>query len=224
MQKDLAKKLKKDFMTMSKILLVYNEFTPSIIDIENSQFEAIHVKNLNHKNNKYDYAFDFTFLSLKEKMKLFEKLETVKYEYYSDLTCYSNQPLHEEYQKLMGSFSCLLVTETRKIEFFCQGNRHEVTRVLSDLGLSPFWYESFGIGFVYPRVLAQIVNEAYFALEDKIANKKDIDRAMKFGVNYPLGPFEWSQTKETIFKTLLKELQTIDPKRYQISQNLNEVI
>jgi 3-hydroxybutyryl-CoA dehydrogenase len=48
-------------------------------------------------------------------------------------------------------------------------------------------------GFVSPRVIASIINEAYFALEEKVSTKEEIDTAMKLGTNYPYGPFEWSE-------------------------------
>lgn len=48
-------------------------------------------------------------------------------------------------------------------------------------------------GMITPRVIASIINEAYFALEDKISTREEIDIAMKLGTNYPLGPFEWSK-------------------------------
>jgi 3-hydroxybutyryl-CoA dehydrogenase len=47
-------------------------------------------------------------------------------------------------------------------------------------------------GMITPRVIAMIVNEAYFALEQNVSTKEEIDIAMKLGTNYPLGPFEWS--------------------------------
>jgi 3-hydroxybutyryl-CoA dehydrogenase len=46
-------------------------------------------------------------------------------------------------------------------------------------------------GFISARIIAQIVNEAYFALEEGVSTKKEIDIAMKLGTNYPFGPFEW---------------------------------
>jgi 3-hydroxybutyryl-CoA dehydrogenase len=48
-------------------------------------------------------------------------------------------------------------------------------------------------GMIAARVIAMIVNEAYFALEDEVSSKEDIDVAMKLGTNYPYGPFEWSE-------------------------------
>jgi 3-hydroxybutyryl-CoA dehydrogenase len=46
-------------------------------------------------------------------------------------------------------------------------------------------------GFVTARVIAMIINEAWFALEEGISTKEEIDTAMKLGTNYPYGPFEW---------------------------------
>ena len=48
-------------------------------------------------------------------------------------------------------------------------------------------------GFVAARVVAMIINEAYFALAEQVSTKTEIDTAMKLGTNYPFGPFEWSE-------------------------------
>jgi 3-hydroxybutyryl-CoA dehydrogenase len=48
-------------------------------------------------------------------------------------------------------------------------------------------------GFISSRVIASIINEAYFALEEEVSTKEEIDTAMKLGTNYPYGPFEWSE-------------------------------
>lgn len=69
-------------------------------------------------------------------------------------------------------------------------------------------------GFVTPRVISMIINEAFFALEEKLSTKADIDTAMKLGTNYPYGPFEWASLigVEKIFE-LLGQL-SIHEKRY----------
>jgi 3-hydroxybutyryl-CoA dehydrogenase len=46
-------------------------------------------------------------------------------------------------------------------------------------------------GLVAARPIAMIINEAYFALEQNVSTKNEIDIAMKLGTNYPFGPFEW---------------------------------
>jgi 3-hydroxybutyryl-CoA dehydrogenase len=49
------------------------------------------------------------------------------------------------------------------------------------------------VGLVTPRVLAMIINEAYFTVQDGTASRADIDRAMQLGTNYPHGPFAWCE-------------------------------
>jgi 3-hydroxybutyryl-CoA dehydrogenase len=48
-------------------------------------------------------------------------------------------------------------------------------------------------GFITPRVISVIINEAYFALEEEVSTKENIDLAMKLGTAYPYGPFEWAK-------------------------------
>ncbi len=49
------------------------------------------------------------------------------------------------------------------------------------------------VGFITPRVICMIINEAYFTVEEGTATREDVDLAMKLGTNYPLGPFEWTE-------------------------------
>jgi 3-hydroxybutyryl-CoA dehydrogenase len=48
-------------------------------------------------------------------------------------------------------------------------------------------------GLVLGRILAQLANEAHFALGAGVASAEDIDTAMRLGFNYPRGPFEWTE-------------------------------
>jgi 3-hydroxybutyryl-CoA dehydrogenase len=45
-------------------------------------------------------------------------------------------------------------------------------------------------GFITSRVNAMIGNEAFYMLEEGIATAEDIDKALKLGLNHPMGPFE----------------------------------
>ncbi len=45
-------------------------------------------------------------------------------------------------------------------------------------------------GFITSRINAMIGNEAFFMLQEGIASAADIDRALKLGLNHPMGPFE----------------------------------
>ena len=48
-------------------------------------------------------------------------------------------------------------------------------------------------GFITARVVAGVINEAFFTLEEKVSTENEIDTAMKLGTNYPFGPFEWGK-------------------------------
>lgn len=48
-------------------------------------------------------------------------------------------------------------------------------------------------GMISGRILAMIINEAYYTLEENVSTREEIDIAMKLGTNYPMGPFEWSE-------------------------------
>jgi 3-hydroxybutyryl-CoA dehydrogenase len=48
-------------------------------------------------------------------------------------------------------------------------------------------------GFAAARVISMIVNEAFFAVGERVSTEIEIDLAMKLGTNYPNGPFEWAQ-------------------------------
>jgi len=45
-------------------------------------------------------------------------------------------------------------------------------------------------GFVTSRINALIGNEAFYMLQEGIATARDIDKALKLGLNHPMGPFE----------------------------------
>jgi 3-hydroxybutyryl-CoA dehydrogenase len=45
-------------------------------------------------------------------------------------------------------------------------------------------------GFITSRINAMIGNEAFYMLEEGIASAEDIDKALKLGLNHPMGPFE----------------------------------
>jgi 3-hydroxybutyryl-CoA dehydrogenase len=70
-------------------------------------------------------------------------------------------------------------------------------------------------GFISSRVIAMIINEAYFALHEEVSTKEEIDTAMKLGTNYPYGPFEWGEKigLKNVYELLNNLAKT--SKRYQ---------
>ena len=45
-------------------------------------------------------------------------------------------------------------------------------------------------GFITSRINAMIGNEAFYMLQEGVASARDIDKALKLGLNHPMGPFE----------------------------------
>jgi hypothetical protein len=143
--------------------------------------------------------------STKEEKKALLKQHTDK-DVFMDLSCYDPAEFYAEFPQLKGSFAALFCDEAKKIEIHFKEKNPAVLEKLKELGFTPVETTIISCGFVFPRTIVQIINEAHFALEEAVASKEDINRAMKFGVNYPKGPFEWSAGKEIFVKILLHEL------------------
>ena len=45
-------------------------------------------------------------------------------------------------------------------------------------------------GFVTSRISALVGNEAFYMLQEGLGTPEEIDKAIKLGLNYPMGPFE----------------------------------
>jgi 3-hydroxybutyryl-CoA dehydrogenase len=61
---------------------------------------------------------------------------------------------------------------------------------------------------ILPRLLAQIANEAAFALKEGVGSATDMDTAMRLGFNWPLGPLDFADLiGATTALSLLEELE-----------------
>ena len=159
-----------------------------------------------------DILINFGFGTKEEKKDLLQK--NPEKNIFMDLTCYDPAEFYGEFPQLKGCFAALFCDEAKKIEIHFKEKNETVSDKLKELGFNPIETNIISCGFIFPRTIVQIINEAYFALEEGVAQREDIDRAMRYGVNYPKGPFEWGQGKELYVKTLLNELlnKTKDPR------------
>ena len=166
-----------------------------------------------------DIIINFGFGTKAEKKKILEENPDKKV--FMDLTCYDPQEFYQSYPQLKGTFSALFCDENRKIETHLKEPNPAFLSKMKDMGYSVIETTIIACGFVFPRTIAQIINEAFFALEEEVASKSDIDRAMKFGVNYPKGPFEWASQREKYVVTLLDELHAkTKDSRYRVASTL----
>lgn len=63
-------------------------------------------------------------------------------------------------------------------------------RIFSSRGI-PAFVIADSPGFVAPRIVACIVNLACEMAQQGIASPADLDSAVRIGLGYPAGPFEW---------------------------------
>ncbi|WP_367574194.1 3-hydroxyacyl-CoA dehydrogenase [Streptomyces griseoaurantiacus] len=67
-------------------------------------------------------------------------------------------------------------------------------------------------GMIVARTVARIIDLAHDAVAKGVATEEDVDTAMRLGVNYPLGPFEWSRRLGRNWAyALLDDLHLRDP-------------
>jgi 3-hydroxybutyryl-CoA dehydrogenase len=76
---------------------------------------------------------------------------------------------------------------------------------------------------IFMRIVAQLVNEANFALDEGVAKRDDIDTAMRLGLNHPRGPFEWQrELGADLIVDVLEDLADSlgEPERYRVAPPL----
>jgi 3-hydroxyacyl-CoA dehydrogenase len=74
---------------------------------------------------------------------------------------------------------------------------------------------------ILPRLVAQIANEAAFALEEEIGSPADMDTAMRLGFNWPRGPLELTELLGAARAVeLLEDLRAGHGEAYQAAPSL----
>jgi 3-hydroxybutyryl-CoA dehydrogenase len=89
-------------------------------------------------------------------------------------------------------------------------------RFFATLGRRAEWVGD-GPGLVSGRMLAQLVNEACFALGEGVASAADIDAGMVLGLNHPRGPLAWGDElgPEAVLGTVLALWEEYREERYR---------
>jgi 3-hydroxybutyryl-CoA dehydrogenase len=94
---------------------------------------------------------------------------------------------------LMPGFSASSVIELAPSLRTRELTHGKAKKFFEELGFSVEFVED-RVGLVFPRMIAMLINEAAFAVMEKVAEPADIDTAMKLGVNYPQGLLSWADT------------------------------
>ena len=132
--------------------------------------------------------------------------------------------LCERLPHLAGLMASSFYSPTGKTELFLSRDnfRPMMEQFFSTLNLTVYHVPRPKLAFTYPRVISMLVNEAHLALQDNLASASALDTAMKFGVNYPLGPIEWGNSigHGPIVKLLDALFETTGDERYRVASSL----
>ena len=110
-----------------------------------------------------------------------------------------------------------------EVSLFQKSDAEKLAKVCGDLETAYLQVDD-RVGMVTPRVIAMIINEAYYTVQEGTASRADIDLAMKLGTNYPFGPFEWCKRIgiENIYALLTAVYEDTHDERYKISPLLKQ--
>lgn len=206
---------------MNNFSIITQKHHPLFINIQQSGI-PYHFLNDLPLPKKSQIIIDATLLSDQKKRKVFKHFSSNFI--FSDLSINWGELLMKQFPNVVAGLSLGIWSPKNAIEACCPGDEYkiQVEQFLSILQLKPIFVSSAGICFHYPRVLAMLINEAYFLVESNLSDNKSINLSMQYGANYPLGLLDWGE--KIGLKNILKILRTlhkIDPSgRYIPSKQL----
>jgi 3-hydroxybutyryl-CoA dehydrogenase len=174
-----------------------------------------------------EVAFDFT---LADRPSAIDFYNEVHLPVFADMSFTSLNQIAENslapmQTNLMGfcGLRTLINRPVLEVSVYQQQDRNMVKRICEKLETS-FLIVQDQPGLITARVIAMIINEAYFTLEEGTASKEDIDLAMKLGTNYPYGPFEWCDRigKRNVVRLLQAVYAHSADDRYRLCKMLEE--
>jgi 3-hydroxybutyryl-CoA dehydrogenase len=126
--------------------------------------------------------------------------------------------------KIIGFNALPTMVERDTIEFSNPYGIENLELVFTELGYTNHTKVDSRIGMVTPRIIAMIINEAFYTVQEGTATERDIDTAMKLGVNYPKGPFEFLEKigVEYVYRILEAIYEDTKEERYKICPALKK--
>lgn len=209
------------------VLVIAEDTHPSYKEIK-MHYEVRGIEEAMASFDIYDYVIDCSQLRTQKKYYFIKELaRTTKAKIISDLSLSWGEWIYNNCPYVQGAVSTLFYSPSKSLEYSVKDKSDQTTKTVieifyQNIGMTPVFHDNLKLAFHYPRVVSMIINEAYFAIEENLATKESIDLAMKHGVNYPLGPFEWGEKIGlSLIIELLRELREVTGEdRYRISHQL----
>lgn len=209
-------------------IVLANNYHPLYSNLEEIADVFLNISDPNWENHeafkKPHIIYDFCVNTGNEKEEVFQKLNFISTApIISDLACQWGDFFIKRYP-IAAAHTASFYSPNNKIEIklIDESLKESIEAFFAKLDLEILYVTEAGIGFHYPRTVSMIINEAFLAYEDNLAETKDIDTAMKFGVNYPEGPFEWAEKigPRPIVMLLDELMKVTGSSRYKVSPKL----
>jgi 3-hydroxybutyryl-CoA dehydrogenase len=80
-------------------------------------------------------------------------------------------------------------------------------------------------GFIVNRLLMTFLSEAVQVLEEQMATRDDIDKAIELGLNHPMGPLKLLDLIGLdVFLSIMQNLHNYDPQKFKLSGMVKEMV
>lgn len=101
-----------------------------------------------------------------------------------------------------------------------------VKEVSSKLGKETVLCKKDSPGFIVNRILVPALNEAVFLVQEGVADPEDIDKAVKLGLNWPMGPLQLLDYVglDTTFNITQVFMSEFQDSKYRASPLLHELV
>jgi 3-hydroxybutyryl-CoA dehydrogenase len=135
-----------------------------------------------------DAYFDFSF---EDSQSHITAIQQLKSQVFISETCLTAEEIDPKFIRV----NCWPGMLSRKLLELAPGTGADIAAAKDLFNLLGWKYKMVPdiAGFISCRILATIINEAYYTLQDGVSSRNEIDTAMKLGTNYPYGPFEWAE-------------------------------
>ncbi len=144
---------------------------------------------------KANVVFDFTTDDHQEALEQYANYPEIVVFLNSVTTSLAEQAVYQSELgcKLFGfnGHPTFIERDLLEVTIYNVAEKDYLDTIIGELGLAMEVVDD-RVGMVTPRIIAMIINEAFYTVMEGTATKEDIDLGMKLGTNYPMGPFEWA--------------------------------
>lgn len=171
-----------------KIVALGNEKARQDWPVSNNQFKIIWIETLQQFSlHRADVFVDLDFEMNQERIAILKSLSGLVV---INSVAFSLEKIQAPFIRInaWAGFFKNEIIECASVE---EEIKQNASTFFTALNKKPEWLPDT-VGFITPRIVAMIINEAYYAVGDGVSTKEEIDIAMKLGTNYPYGPFEWA--------------------------------